>query len=306
MIPAVAKAQRVLTVAADGTGQFTTVQAAFDAIPYGNRKAVIVRVSNGVYHEKLVLDSTKNNVTLEGENRYQTILRCNDHTGKLSPNGDTINTYTSQSVLIKADNFTAVNVSFENTAGFNAGQAVAVQAAGNYIVFRNCRFIGHQDVLFTPRPGTYQYYEDCFIEGTTDFIFGAATVWFERCHINSRKNSHITAASTPAASRYGFIFNECVLTADTGLYNVSLGRPWRPHAATIFMNSYIGPHIRPEGWSVWNKNDNHLTARYAEFNNFGPSALPAKRLSWTKQLSSGDAKLITIQNVFGKWDPRCQ
>lgn len=180
--------KHTFVVAKDGGGQFRTVQAAFDAIPLNNKKPVRIYVRNGVYYEKLRLDSSKNFVTLEGEDKFKTILTYNDHTGKISPSGDTINTYTSESFLMRADDFSALNISFQNDAGFTAGQAVAIQIYGDRARFINCRFIGNQDVIFPSRARTRQYFERCYIEGTTDFIFGPSTAWFEQCHIHSKKN----------------------------------------------------------------------------------------------------------------------
>lgn len=296
-------AQQKITVAQDGTGKYKTVQQALDAVPKNNKKPVTIFIRNGVYYEKLFLDSTKKHVTLIGEDKFNTILTYNDHTGKLSLSGDTINTRSSWSFKILADNFTARNITFQNDAGFTAGQAVAVEINGDKAVFTDCRFIGFQDVLFTNSDRSRQYYKNCYIEGTTDFIFGSATVWFQQCHIHSKKNSHITAASTPKEKEFGYVFNECVLTGDTALHNVSLGRPWRPYASVLYMHCYIGPHIKPEGWSNWNNTDNYKYARYAEYKNFGPSAEPAKRLSWTKQLTAEEAKRITFKNIFGAWKP---
>lgn len=292
-----------MTVAADGSGQYTTIQAAFDAVPVGNNNPVTIYVKKGLYKEKLHLDSAKNKVTLIGENPANTIISWDDHTGKLSPAGDTINTYTSETCLIKANEFKAINISFENTAGFSAGQAVAMQAAGDQLVFINCRFVGNQDVLFTPSPASRQYYSKCYIEGTTDFIFGAATVWFEQCTIHSKKNSHVTAASTPADKTYGYIFNKCVLTGDTSLHNVSLGRPWRPWAEVVYMHCTIGAHIKPEGWSNWNNTDNYKTTRFAEYKNNGPGAAITNRISWSKQLSAEEIKMYTRKKVFKDWNP---
>src|SRR6185295_16736534 len=137
-------------------------------------------------------------------------------------NGDSINTRTSWSCKIMADNFSARTITFQNDAGFTAGQAVAVESDGDRAIFNNCRFIGNQDVLFTNSSTSRQYYRQCYIEGTTDFIFGSATVWFEQCHIHSKKNSHVTAASTPPGKNFGYVFNDCILTGDTSLHTVSL------------------------------------------------------------------------------------
>lgn len=294
-----------ILVAQDGSGNYTTVQAALNSIPLNNKKPVTIFIRSGVYKEKLYLDASKNFVTLIGEEKFKTILTYNDHTGKIV-NGDTINTRTSWSFKIEADHFTAKNITFQNGAGFTAGQAVAVESDGDKAVFKNCRFIGNQDVLFTNSDNSRQYYESCYIEGTTDFIFGSSTVWFEKCHIHSKKNSHVTAASTPKEKEFGYIFNDCILTGDTSLRNVSLGRPWRPYSHVVYMNSYIGPHIKPEGWSNWNNTDNYLTARYAEYKNYGPSSNPNARVKWSKQLSDEEARKYTIKNVFRDWDPQKQ
>ena len=294
---------KTITVAQDGSVNYTTVQAALNAVPLNNKIPFVIYIKNGIYKEKLFLDSSKQFVKLLGENKFKTILIYNDHTGKLSPTGDTINTRTSWSFKILADNFSAVSITFQNDAGFTAGQAVAVESDGDKSIFYNCRFIGNQDVLFTNNDKSRQYYENCYIEGTTDFIFGSSTVWFEKCHIHSKKNSHITAASTPKEKEFGYIFNECILTGVTSLHSVSLGRPWRPYAHVIYMNCYIGEHIKPEGWSNWNNTDNYKTTRYSEYKNYGPSSDPAKRIEWSKQLTDDEVKKITIANVLNGWNP---
>jgi pectinesterase len=297
-------AQKKYVVAADGSGDFKTIQSAFDAVPLNNKKPVIIFVRNGTYYEKLRLDSSKNKVILVGEDKFQTILTYNDHTGKISPKGDTINTYTSQTFMLRADDFVAENISFENNAGFDAGQAVAVHAYGDKAIFKNCRFLGFQDVLFTSNARSRQYYENCYIEGTTDFIFGAATVWFERSHIHSKKNSHVTAASTPKENAYGYIFNECILTGEPGLQNVTLGRPWRPYSSVTYLNCYIDRHIIAEGWNNWRNPDNEKTARYSEYGSYGPGGNSATRFAWTKQLTLAEVKTVNLKTVFKTWNPQ--
>ncbi len=291
----------VFSVAQDGTGDYKTIQQAFDAVPYRNKKPVTINIKNGIYKEKLLLDSTKDFVTLTGADKFNTILTYNDHTGKLSPKGDTINTRTSWSFKILADNFSASNITFQNDAGFSAGQAVAVESDGDKAMFTNCRFIGNQDVLFTNNEKSRQYYQQCYIEGTTDFIFGSATVWFEQCHIHSKKNSHVTAASTPPDKKWGYVFNDCVLTGDTSLHNVSLGRPWRPYAAVVYIHCFIGEHIKPEGWSNWNNTDNYKTTRYAEYKNYGPGANVSKRVDWIRQLTDEEAKEYDVQKFLSNF-----
>ncbi|HYE54044.1 MAG TPA: pectinesterase family protein [Chitinophagaceae bacterium] len=296
-------AQRTITVAQDGSGDYKTVQEAFDKVPLNNRKSITIFVKPGIYKEKLHLDSTKDFVTLTGADKFSTILTYDDHTGRISPLGDTINTRTSRSFLVKANDFTASNISFENNAGFTAGQAVAVEVQGDRARFVNCRFLGNQDVLFTNSDNSRQYYKHCYIEGSTDFIFGSSTAWFEQCHIHSKKNSHITAASTPQNHAFGYVFNDCVLTADTGLYRVSLGRPWRPYASVIYIRCYLGKHILPQGWDNWRNTANEKTARYAEYESYGPGANPSARSGWTRQLTDEERKCVTLKNVFGNWNP---
>nr|WP_294990055.1 pectinesterase family protein [uncultured Sediminibacterium sp.] len=293
-----------ITVAKDGTGQFNTVQAAFDAIPSGNTMPVIIFVKKGVYKERLVLDTRKDFVSLIGEDKFNTILTFDNHAGKKLPNGDTINTWSSASFFLYANDFYAENISFENNAGFTAGQAVAVFANGDRLSFNGCRFLGFQDVLFCSGAGSRQYYKDCYIEGSTDFIFGPATAVFQNCLIHSKKNSHVTAASTPREVPYGFVFFDCKLTADTAFKKVSLGRPWQPHASVTYIRCEIGDHIIPEGWNNWRNPANEATVRYSEYKNTGPGAQPASRPSWIKQLNEEEVKKYTLKNIFGDWLPR--
>lgn len=296
-------AQKKIIVAQDGSGQFRTVQAALNSIPANNKKPVSIFIKAGIYYEKLQLDSTKEFVTLEGENKFNTILTYNDHTGKIGPNGDTINTRSSWSFRCLADHFTARNIHFRNDAGFSAGQAVAVESNGDQAAFFNCRFTGFQDVLFTNSDRSRQYFQDCYIEGTTDFIFGSATVWFEQCHIHSKKDSHVTAASTPKEKEYGYIFHDCMLTGDSSVHKASLGRPWRPYAMVVYLNCYIGEHIRAEGFSNWNNTDNYKYARYAEYGSYGPGSNTDQRLDWIKQLTEEEARKFTVKKLIGRSFP---
>lgn len=301
-ISATAQVKRII-IAKDGNGNFTTVQKAFDAVPVNNKKRVTIIIKNGVYKEKLHLDSSKQFVTIIGEDKFKTILTYDDHTGKISSNGDTINTRTSASFIVKANNFSAENITIQNDAGFTAGQAVGLESNGDKAYFYNCRIVGNQDILFTNNDNSRQYYKDCYIEGTTDFIFGSSTVWFEHCHIHSKKNSHVTAASTPQGHPYGYVFNDCILTGDTSLHGVSLGRPWRQYASVTYIHCYIGPHILPEGWRNWNNTENYKTTRYSEYENYGPGAQPSQRVRWSRQLSDAEIKKYSIKNVLGDWVP---
>ena len=292
-----------IIVAKDGSGKYTKVKAALDAIPSGNTKPINIFIKKGVYKERLVLDTRKDFVSMTGESATNTILTYDNHARKVLPDGDTVNTWNSASFFIYADNFTAKNLTFQNNAGFDSGQAVAVFAFGNRLAFSLCSFKGFQDVLFCSGNGVKQYYQDCYIEGTTDFIFGAATAVFKNCHIHSKKNSHVTAASTNSVIPYGFVFLDCKLTADSNINKVSLGRPWSPTASVTYINCEMGKHIIPEGWNNWKNPANEATARYAEFKSTGYGANPEARVKWSRQLTDEEAKKYTVENILGKWKP---
>lgn len=296
-----------LVVAADGTGDYKTIQEAVNAVRDFTLFRVTIFIRKGVYHEKLCIPSWKCTITLQGEDRDSTSITNADYSGKAYPlkdasGRDKFGTFTSYTVLIAGDDIIAENLTFENAAG-PVGQAVALHVEGDRCRFRNCRLLGNQDTLYAGKEDSRQYYQDCYIEGTTDFIFGAATVWFEGCTIHSKRDSYITAASTTQRQAYGFVFSHCKVTADSIATKVFLGRPWRPYAATIFMNCMLGPQILPQGWHNWDKKENELTARYAEYNNTGAGAVTDKRVAWSTQLSAKRSKDITLTKVFGTWDP---
>jgi len=296
-------AQQKMIVAQDGTGDYKNVQEALNAAPAGNTNPVTIFVKKGFYKERVIVDAGKNFINLIGEDKENTILSFNNHTGTKLPNGDTINTYTSASFFVYADDFHAENISFENNAGFNAGQAVAVRIEGTRASFFNCKITGFQDVLFLSGAGVKHFFKDCYIEGTTDFIFGVATAVFQNCHIHSKKNSHVTAASTPGNIPYGFVFFDCKLTADSTVDKVSLGRPWRPNASVTYINCRMDKHIIPDGWNNWKNPANETTARFAEYHSVGPGANTAARVQWSKQLTDDEVKKYTFENILGKWKP---
>ncbi|HET8655564.1 MAG TPA: pectinesterase family protein [Longimicrobiaceae bacterium] len=279
-------------VAKDGTGDFTTIQAAVDAVRDYTPIPRTIFIKNGVYHEKLLIPSWKTGITLVGESVDSTIIDYDDYSGK----GD-VNTFTSYTARISGDDIHVYNVTFRNSAG-PVGQALALFVEGDRVVFHNCRFLGNQDTIFAAGEGARQYFVDSYIEGTTDFIFGPATAYFENCEIHSRANSYVTAASTPTGVPYGFVFVGSRLTADPGVTQVYLGRPWRDHARTVFLNSWMGPHIRPEGWSNWSRPETERTAFYAEYGDTGPGAGRAGRVAWSKELTAAEAARYTKENVL--------
>lgn len=303
LLATLAYGQKKITVAKDGSGHFTTVQEALNAVPESNKEPVTIYVKNGVYKEVVIVDATKSFVKLVGQDSARTILTYDNHAGTRLPNGDTLNTWTCASVFVYGNDFSAENITFQNNAGFTAGQAVALRIDGNRASFKACRMTGNQDVLFLSGSGVKHYFQNCYIEGTTDFIFGAATAVFDNCHIHSKKNSHVTAASTNSIIPFGFVFFNCRLTADSNINKVSLGRPWTPTASVAYINCWMDKHIIPEGWNNWKNPANEATARYAEYKSSGPGANPAARVRWAKQLTEQEAKRYTLENILGSWNP---
>ncbi|MEN9884644.1 MAG: hypothetical protein RLZZ420_1861 [Bacteroidota bacterium] len=300
------QAQKKIVVDQLGKGDYKTIQEALDAVPAGNTAPVTILVKKGVYREVVVVDARKGNILLKGEDKINTIISFNNHAGTKLTNGDTLNTWTCATFFVYGNDFRAENISFDNDAGFTAGQAVALRVEGNRASFFNCMMTGNQDVLFLSGSGVKQYFQNCYIEGTTDFIFGAATAVFQNCHLHSKKNSHVTAASTNSIIPYGFVFLNCKLTADDKTDKVSLGRPWSPTASVTYLNCWMDKHIIPEGWNNWRNPANEATARYAEYNSSGPGSHPAQRVAWAKQLSKEQAELYTLENIFGTWKPQNQ
>ncbi len=290
-----------IIVARDGTGQFRNVGEAIEVCRAFMEYHKVIYVKKGIYKEKLVIPSWLTHIEICGEDAATTIITNDDHANilmamptsqpgelaKMKPMG-TFRTYT---LKIEGSYITLKNITIENNAA-KLGQAVALHTEGDRLNFIGCRFLGNQDTVFTGIGGTKLYFDHCYIEGTTDFIFGPATAWFEQCTIHSKANSYITAASTPADQPYGYIFNQCQLTADEGIDKVYLGRPWRPYAYTLFMNCHMGKHILPAGWDNWRNPDNEKTARYMEYNNDGEGANPTQRVSWSRQLNKKEASTI--------------
>ena len=283
----------LMRVAQDGSGDYRTIQEAVNASRDLSQVTVTIHIKNGIYREKLVVPSHKTHVRLVGESREGTIITSADHTGDAAGHV----TYTSHTVLVQANDFTAENITFENAAG-PVGQAVALHVEGDRATFRHCRMLGNQDTLFPAVENSRQYYQDCYIEGTTDFIFGTATAVFDGCEIRSKRNSYIAAAATTERQAYGFVFMNCRLTADSAAHKVYLGRPWRPHSRTVYLRCDLGKHILPAGWDNWRDAANEQTAYYAEYQSTGPGANPTARAKWSHQLTSKEAKRYTLGHIF--------
>lgn len=283
----------VFTVAKDGSGDFKFIQDAIDAMRVYPLAPVTVYIKNGVYNEKIELPVNNTDVTFIGESVDKTIITFNDYSGR----GHT-NTFTSYTAKISGNRFVALNITFANTAG-PVGQALALYVDADRAVFKNCKFLGNQDTIFAAGENAAQLFTDCYIEGTTDFIFGPATAVFENCTIRAKSNSFITAANTPANKPYGFIFLRCNIIADTVVSKLYLGRPWRAYAKTAFLFCNLPAAITPEGWNNWGNAANEKTSFYAEYKNTGAGAATKQRVVWSKQLTDKEALQYTTDKIFG-------
>ena len=291
-----------LFVARDGTGEFRNIDDAIEVCRAFMDYHKVIFVKKGVYKEKLIIPSWLTNIEICGEDEEQTIITWDDHANiKTQERPKGIGTFRTYTLKIEGSDITLKNITIENNSA-RLGQAVALHTEGDRLVFVNCRFLGHQDTVYTGVAGSRQLFHNCYIEGTTDFIFGPGTAWFEECEIRSKANSYITAASTPKDQPYGYVFNRCRLTADEGIDKVYLGRPWRDYGYTLFMNCELGSHIRPEGWHNWQKNREE-TARFMEYGNSGPGADTKDRVGWSRQLDKKEAKKITQEEVLSSQQP---
>ncbi|MEO2064847.1 MAG: pectinesterase family protein [Christiangramia sp.] len=305
------KPYREIWVAQDGSADFKSIQEAVNSTRDLGPSEVVIHLKNGEYHEKLEIPSWKHQLTLVGEDRENTLISYNDFSGKLdSLTGRKLSTFTSASVTVKGNDIHFKNLSIQNTS-CGEGQAVALHVEGDRFIAENCTILGCQDTLYTASEGSRQYYFNCYIEGTTDFIFGEATAVFENCEIHSLKNSYVTAAATPKNQDFGYVFLNCQLTAPDEVEEVYLGRPWRPYAKTVFLNTELGAHIVSEGWNAWegdemfpNKED---TAYYAEYHSFGKGAAPEQRVSWSHQLTDDALQEYSLEKIFrtgDSWFPK--
>ena len=293
---------RVITVAKDGDADFRSIQEAINSTRDLGPGEVVIRIKSGVYNEKLEIPSWKHQLTLIGEDRENTIITNDDFSGRIDPlTGKELSTFTSYTVLVRGNDIRVENLTIQNTS-CGEGQAVALHVEGDRFVIKDANILGCQDTLYTATEGSRQLYLNCFIEGTTDFIFGEATAVFIDCTIKSLKDSFITAAATPQNQEFGYVFFDCKFIAAEGVDEVYLGRPWRPYAKTVFINSHLGDHILPEGWDHWPGDEmfpnKERTAYYAEYNSSGPGASPATRVSWSHRLGKEEAEKYNLKNIF--------
>ena len=292
--------QDTIVVSRDGTGNFRTLQEAIESARAFMDYTVTIYVRNGVYKEKVIVPSWVENIDIIGEDRDKTIITYDDHA-----NINKMGTFRTYTVKVEGSDITFKNLTIENNAA-QLGQAVALHTEGDRLKFINRRILGNQDTIYTGAKFTRLYFKDCYIDGTTDFIFGPSTALFEDCIIHSKRNSYVTAASTPKEAKYGYVFKHCKLTAEPGVDKVYLGRPWRPYAYTLFIECELGKHIVSAGWHNWGKQSNEETARYMEYKNTGEGANASERVAWSKQLTKKEAEAVTVDAIFrtqSNWNP---
>lgn len=293
----------LITVAPDGSGDFTSIQKAIESCKSFPDKFITIFVKNGVYHEKVRIPSWNTKITLRGENKDATIITYGDYFKRIGKGPNS--TFYTATLLIQGNDFHAENLTVKNSAG-PVGQAIAVAVEADRCSFVNCNILGNQDTLFCSGERARQYFKDCRIEGTTDFIFGEATALFEKCTLLCKANSFLTAASTVQGASFGFVFKDCTIKNAPGVRKVLLGRPWRKYAKTVFIRCTMGGFIAPVGWGNWNDPDNEKTVYYAEYLSSGAGARQASRASWSRQLTAKQADRYSTDQIFSglrHWDP---
>ncbi len=282
-------------VAQDGSGDFTSIQKAIDASKAFPESRVTIFVKSGTYKEKVLVPSFNTYLSLIGESSDKTIITWDDHFTKVNRGRNS--TFYTATLQVLANDFYMENITVENSAG-PVGQALALDVEGDRCIFINCRFLGNQDTVYAAGRFSRDYFKDCYIEGTTDFIFGEATALFESCTIHCKSNSFITAASTYEGNPFGFVLLSCKITAEAGVDKVFLGRPWRKFAKVAFLKCELGSFIRPEGWNNWSNPENEKTAVFTEYDCTGPGANRAGRVGWSRKMSVKEAAGYTKEHIF--------
>lgn len=330
----------MIRVEQDGSGDFMTISEALESIQQINQQnpnalqPVTIQIGSGHFRERLHIRHP--HITLIGASAEETILTYDLYATMYHEDIGKLGTFRSYSTLIDTHDITAINLTFENSAGSGAevGQALALYADGDRLAFYGCRFLGGQDTLFTaplppaevepngfigPKQHTSRingrhYYKDCYLEGDIDFVFGGATAYFDNCQFHSKNlgrdiNSYVSAASTPCGQSYGYVMNHCRFTGDCPTHSAYLGRPWREYARTVLINCFIDSHICEEGWHDWNKKEAHDTVFYAEYGSSGPSSDHTKRPSWVTLLTQAEACQYEKQTVLSGtdgWNPEAK
>ncbi len=311
----------ILHVGHSGDEEYSTIAAAIEAASnlFSNKTNdanIVIEVDPGTYHERLEVHTPYLTIRGVSQNAADVVITHGDYARAIHADGEEYGTFRTATLFINAPHVTLQNLTVENSAGsgVNVGQALALYADGDCLFFNNCRLLGEQDTLFTaplppyelqkhgfrgpkefaPRTDQRHFYKDCYIAGNVDFIFGSASAYFENCEIFScfkagKTGGYVTAPSTPEGKKYGYIFNKCRFTSACLPDTVYLGRPWRDFGKVVIINSYLGEHIRKEGWHDWNKPQSHTTTFFAEYNNNGPGADISQRVSFAHILTADEA-----------------
>jgi pectinesterase len=284
---------QTISVAKDGSGQFTTVQAAVNSIASGSAAHIRIDIKAGTYTEKLTIAS-RTNLCLVGAGATNTILTYGDS------NASAGGTSVSASVYISANDFSAANLTVQNSYG-SGSQAVALRTTGQRQQFLNCRFVGYQDTLYTH--GGIQYFRNCYVQGNTDYVFGGATAVLDNCEArNVEGGSAVAAPNTDAATTYGIVFLGGKFTAVSAVKanSVALGRPWGAAGAAAYLGVDLGAHILAAGFVAMSGNQ-PASARFHEYQSTGSGANSSSRSSY--QLSASQAANYSVANILAPWTP---
>ena len=301
-------------VATDGSGDYPSLQEAISKAPMNTDPAAPywnIFVKAGTYPERIYVQRERGQIHVTGEDAEKTVIVYGEYANLPGSDGKPVGTFRTPTVQVDGDGMIWENLTIANSAGEPGprpggpavAQALALRVDGDRLVFRHCRFLGWQDTILANRGR--QYFEDCYIEGHVDFIFGAATAYFNRCAIRVKRDGYITAASTPKDQPFGFVFADCSISGPDGVKTL-LGRPWRDFARTIFLRTEMSAVVRPEGWHNWSKPQAEHTTFYAEYGSSGAGASPVTRVSWAHALTAAEADALTPARVLGvvdQWNP---
>ena len=290
-----------VVVAQDGSGDFPTIQRAVDHAldnAPADRGRLTIEIRPGTYKERVIIPPNMPMVSFVGQDAKSTVI-----TAAMSAK-EAGGTFLSATVTVYSDGFEAENITFENTFG-PGSQAVALTLYSDRAVLRRCRFLGWQDTLYAA--AGRQYYVDSYIAGAVDFIFGNAAAVFDNCEIHSSGDGYVTAESrTLAEGPEGYVFQHCRLTAEANVKSVYLGRPWRAYSRVVYLNCWMGPQIRAEGWNNWGKAENEKTAWYGEYGSEGPGANPSARAPWAHRLTEAETAKFRAEAFLrgsDRWNP---
>ncbi len=297
-----------VVVSADGTADFPTIQRAVDHAPLEGNGRLEIAIRPGVYHERVKIPQDRPRVSLIGLGNDPSAVVITYSMSATAAGG----TFFSAVVEVQSEGFQASNLTIQNSFG-PGSQAVALTVYSDRVIVHDVRLLGWQDTLYAA--AGRQYYNECYIEGAVDFIFGDASAVFENSEIRSVGDGYIAAESrkTPDGPQ-GFVFNKCKLTQgpaqgptpakiDKGVF---LGRPWRPYSRVVYLDCWMDKHIHAEGWDNWSDAANEKTAWFGEHNSTGPGANSGARAKWAHELTEKDAAAFRTQKFLAGsdgWSP---